>query len=174
MDFDKTKPAVYYFSLYETGSITPDANSHYFNVTTAEATAPSAKGYDATADAGLELRSEKGQDESPADDEPYVAPPLSKAGKIGLAVVCIVGGGIVIGCYIFVAYWTIRHNRERVYYEEEDEEAAELNEDEDAAAAEYQDEKDDIDYLEKSDKDETIARKRALPRGDDDEIRQIA
>lgn len=173
MDFDKTKPAVYYFSLYESGSTRPDANSHYFNVTTAVATAPSATGGDAAAGAGLELRSEKGQDESATDEEPYVAPPLSKAGKIGLAVVCIVGGGIVIGCYAFVTYWTIRHNRERVYYEEEDEEAAELNEDEEAGA-EYQDEQDDLDYLEKSEKDETIARKRALPRGDDDEIRQIA
>lgn len=173
MDFDKTEPAVYYFSLYEAGSTRPDANSHYFNVTTAKATTPSVTGGDASADASLELRSEKGQEENPEDEEPYVAPPLSKAGKIGLAVVCIVGGGIVIGCYIFVAYWTIRHNRERVYYEEEDEESAELKEDQEAAV-EYQDEKDDIDYLEKSSKDETIARKRALPKADDDEIRQIA
>ena len=97
---------MYYFSLYEEGNTNRHAKSHYFNVTTAEAASKNAAN-DAATNAGLELRDEKSK---PAEDEPAVeAPGLSKKGKIGLAIVCVFGGGIVLGCYAFVAYWTMRH-----------------------------------------------------------------
>lgn len=168
-DLDKSEPAVYYFSLYEPDDTKPHANSHYFNVTT------TANGD--TAKAGLELRSDKGQPQTAADDEvPVGNPGLSKKGKIALALSCTIGGSIVLGSIAYVAYWTMRHNRERVYYDEEESEAAELHED--GEAVEYHDEKSEKDFKDdKDDKNETeekVTRRRSKPTSDVDEIREIS